>query len=713
MNRCWKIILSSLSVLTLSGCGGGGDESSSFLPPTHWETPEYHAQGGLGLIKASTMYARGGTGKGVTVGVFDTGASPDHPDLRYASVSYDRFDPNGDGIDVDGHGTHVAGIIAARKNDDGMHGVAYEASIASYALIGRGLFNPDAAWAGAIDSMRQGDVHIINNSWGTTCRFYDCPITDWSRDEVEAFRPLSIDALHQYADAGGVQVFATGNDGLDEVGMQAGLPYLFSELEKGWLAVAAVGEEGDLASYSNRCGVAAGWCLAAPGGDHDPGIWSTSPGGDYEHRSGTSMATPQVAGALAALKSLFPNLAYQELRDRVLFTADDTGIYADSLTYGHGLLDLDSASRPVGGTAFALGGYDHGSVVTTDGAWIALPAGAIARYLDGEDVLVLDHYQRAPFRVPMSRFAGASEGYLSLRDLALAAPKRTWNEKSDELSLSISGEGFEVAGVSNGAWSLGTGRGPALMEGFASLAGVPLPHGAYRMSQEAFGVSFGLRSGAGELYASAATSPRESWASAAFGHGVQSWGPRSVLTTSFVPSGASYAVGVSFASELKKPSGWGGNGAFELSGDSIDLGYSRILVARDSFKVGLMGRLAHLALDEGSLVRLDDALLAAAGLDLSLRLGRKTTLNAGLGLEHPVVSGEGRIRAARGVDESGRINYDDIILDQADLLRFSRLGLSVSYRADSAASYAAGVMAVRDGFGETQAIAGTRAEVRF
>ena len=65
----------------------------------------------------------------------------------------------------------------------------------------------------------------------------------------------------------------------------------------------------------------------------------------------------------------------------------------------------------------------------------------------------------APFRVPMSRFAGASEGYLSLRDLTLAAPKRTWNEKSDELSLSISGEGFEVAGVSNGAWSPRYGAG--------------------------------------------------------------------------------------------------------------------------------------------------------------------------------------------------------------------------------------------------------------
>ena len=711
MTHNWKIILISLAALTLAGCGGGGGGGGSLpaLPPSHWETPEYHAQGGLGLIQASTMYARGGTGKGVTVGVVDTGASPDHPDLNYASTLHDPSDPNGDGIDRNGHGTHVAGIIAGRKDDAGMHGVAYEASIASFALVGRSLSDEDAAWARGIDLMREGDVHIINNSWSGAWS-----ITDWSSNFVEVWiYPESIDALREYAAAGGVQVFAAGNDGWDEVSMEAGLPHLFSELEEGWLAVVAVDEIGELADYSNSCGVAAEWCLAAPGGGHDPGIWSTYPGGGYEYNSGTSMAAPQVAGALAALKSLFPNLSYQDLRERILFTADDTGIYANVLLYGNGLLDLDRASRPVGGTAFALGGYAHGSVVTTDGAWLALPAGAIARYLDGEDVLVLDHYQRAPFRVPVSRFAGASEGYLSLRDLALAAPKRTWNEGSDGLSLSITGEDFEVAGVSNGAWSLGTGRGPALMEGFASLAGVPLPHGAYRMSQKAFGVSFGLRSGAGELYASAATSPRESRALAAFGYGVQSWGPRSVLTTSFVPSGASHAVGVSFASEMRKPSGWHGNGAFDLSGDSIDLGYSRTLVARDSFKVGLTGRLTHLALDEGSLARLDDALLAAAGLDLSLRLGRKTTLNAGLGLERPVASGEGRLRIARGVDESGRIDYGDIIFDQADLLRFSRLGLSVSTVAESGASYAVGVMAVRDGFGDTEAIVGTRAEVRF
>ena len=102
-----------------------------------WETEEYQAQGGCDLIKASSMYARGGTGKGVTVGLLDSGATPGHPDLtgKYVVVdSFEGVDPMATNPELGGHGTHVAGIIAAGKDDSGMHGVAHEARVASYAL---------------------------------------------------------------------------------------------------------------------------------------------------------------------------------------------------------------------------------------------------------------------------------------------------------------------------------------------------------------------------------------------------------------------------------------------------------------------------------------------------------------------------------------------------------------------------------------------------
>lgn len=450
--------------------------------------------------------------------------------------------------------------------------------------------------------------------------------------------------------------------------------------------------------------------LAAPGGDarDSDGIYATVPGG-YVRSHGTSVAAPQVSGALAALKSMFPNLGFQEVRDRILFTANRTGIYADSSIYGQGLLDLDAASRPVGGTLFSLGGHDHDPVVTTQGARLSLPAGAVSRYLAGEEILVLDRYQRAPFLVPIGRYAAGGSD-LSLRDLPLAGSRRTSPDEDGTPVLAIAGEGFQLNGTSHGAWTFGVGRGARLMEGFASLAGSALPQGRFRMAPDALGMAVGFATGAGEFHASAVTNPGEAGGS---GFGVMGWSPRSVLTASLVEARAGYALGASFASGLERPAGLKGTGAFELSGDSVDLGVRHNLFAGEAVRIGAENRLTHLAPNPGPLVALDDTLLATAELDLSIRLSRRVALNARLSLERPVASGEARIRTARSVDEDGRIDYDDIVIDQGDLLELDRAGVSMSYRGESDSVYGAGVMAVRDGFGATQAIAGVRAELRF
>ena len=703
-----------LVMLVLAGCAGKG------VRPTagDWETEEYQAQGGLDLIKASSMYARGGTGKGVTVGLLDSGATPDHPDLagKYVVVdSFEGVEPMDTNPEFGGHGTHVAGIIAAGKDDSGMHGVAYEARLASYALeFDENDDVVDFELGKATDELREFGVRIVNNSWGkvdVNNDYISITITDVTREEMDAYFPYALPAYRRYVEAGGVQVWGAGNSALPEVSFHAGLPLLVPELERGWLAVVAVGQDGDLAYYSQRCGVASAWCIAAPGGDRreDAGIYSTVPGG-YDHYQGTSMAAPQVSGALAALKSMFPNLGFQDVRDRILSTADGTGIYADSSIYGQGLLDLDAASRPVGGTLFSLGGYDDGPVVTTQDARLSLPAGAMSRYLTGEEILVLDRYQRAPFLVPISRYAGAGGGDLSMRDLELIAPRRTSADGDEAPVLAITGEDFQVSGTSHGSWILGAGWGAGLMEGFASLAGSPLPHGKFRMARNALGMGVGFTIEAGEFHASVVTNPGEAGGS---GFGIMGWSPRSVLTASLVGAQASYALGASFASGLKRPSGLKGTGAFELSGDSVDIGVRRNLFAGEAVRIGVENRLTHLSPNEGALVALDDALLATTGLDVSIGLTPKATLNVRLSLERPLASGEARIRAARSIDEDGRIDYDDIVIDQSDLLAFDRAGVSVSYRGGSDSVYGAGVMAVRDGFGTTQAIAGVRAELHF
>lgn len=710
-----SITLAPLLVgLGLAGCSGMG------VRPTagDWETEEYRAQGGIGLVKASSMYARGGTGKGVTVGLLDTGATPDHPELAGKYVIVDGFeglDPIDTNPEFGGHGTFVAGIMAARKDDAGMHGVAHEARLASYSLeFDENDDVVDFELGKATDELREAGVRIVNNSWGKVDvhnDFISITIKEVSRQEMDDYFPYGLPAYRRFVNAGGVQVWAAGNSALREVSFHAGLPLLVRELEGGWLAVVSVDQDGELAYYSQQCGIAAPWCIAAPGGDarDGDGIYSTVPDG-YRHAHGTSVAAPQVSGALAALKSMFPNLGFQDVRDRILFTANGTGIHADSSIYGQGLLDLDAASRPVGGTLFSLGGRDDGPVVTTQGARLSLPAGAVSTYLAGEEILVLDGYQRAPFLVPISRYAGAGGGDLSMRDLELIAPRRTSADEGEAPGLAVTGEDFEVHGTPHGAWTLGVGRGAGLTQGFASLAGSPLPHGRFRMARDALGMAVGLTTEAGELQASAVTNPEEAGGS---GFGVMGWSPRSVLTASVVGAKADYALGASFASGLKRPFGLEGTGAFELSGDSIDLGVHHNLFAGEAVRIGMTNRLTHLASNEGALVTLDDALVATAELDLSIRLTRRAELNARLSLERPIESGEVRIRAARSVGEDGRIEHDDIVIDQGDLLEFERAGVSMSYRGGSDSVHGAGVMLVRDGFRGTRAIAGVRAEFRF
>jgi len=133
----------------------------------------------------------------------------------------------------------------------------------------------------------------------------------------------------------------------------------FSDLAGSLIAVVAVDKEGQLASYSNRCGAMAEWCLAAPGGEMtlngeppeipENGIYSTWPAGDptnknkdgrYKYDNGTSMASPHVAGAAAVVRSAFPYMNARQTIETILTTATDIGPEA---VFGQGLLNLGAA----------------------------------------------------------------------------------------------------------------------------------------------------------------------------------------------------------------------------------------------------------------------------------------------------------------------------------------------------------------------------------
>lgn len=330
--------------------------------PATFETAEHNNQGGLVTINASDAYGRGYTGQPfgggtkVRVAVVDSGVDMDHPDLAAnlnTSLDTDLVDSDNDASpeaqgNFRSHGTHVAGIIAATKNDVGMHGVAYNAEIlAIRAGISSGTITKAEE---GIEYATANGAKIINNSWGINTSSGDIADMDSEAELATFIGSTELDALKAAVAADIVVVFATGNDGNDQVSVHAGIPHVVSGTRSHWLAVAAVDNSKNIASFSNRCGVAKEWCISAPGvsinSTYDQDDVLDSGDDNYESISGTSMATPHVSGAVAVMMSAFSSLSNQDIVQILLATADKSFAGYNADIHGVGVLDLEEATRP-------------------------------------------------------------------------------------------------------------------------------------------------------------------------------------------------------------------------------------------------------------------------------------------------------------------------------------------------------------------------------
>ncbi|WP_328907615.1 S8 family serine peptidase [Streptomyces sp. NBC_00234] len=269
-------------------------------------------------IGAPHAWSKGLTGKGVTVAVLDSGADANHPDLAGAiSVSKD-FTGTGEG-DGNGHGTHVAATVAGRGS--AYPGAAPGASLA----IGKVL---DSAGRGSDSSVLAGmewaakDVHadVVSMSLGGT--------DTQGTDPLEA----AVDTLS--ATTGTLFVIAAGNSGAARTISSPGSA-------DAALTVGAVDSTGALASFSSRGPRTGDYGvkpeIAAPGVD----ITAAAPGGGYATMSGTSMATPHVAGAAAILAQQHPDWTGQQLKDALVGSA--SGDAATAFETGAGQLDVAAA----------------------------------------------------------------------------------------------------------------------------------------------------------------------------------------------------------------------------------------------------------------------------------------------------------------------------------------------------------------------------------
>lgn len=342
----FSIIFALLLPFLLSGCLTTPTQPP--IDPAPFETLEYRAQKGLAIVHASTLYARGGTGQGVAVALVDSGLNSNLAEFqgRIRDPGFDHVENQVGTVDRIGHGTQMAGILAANKDGQGMHGVAFNAQLIPFRFGDDNepfFFDREIAqsWQSGFDK----GTRIFNNSWANAI-----PATEINEARYKQVMPESLVTARKLVRGGAVFVFPTGNELKREPLVEPGLPIAIPELEMGWIAVVALKNDGSaINAKSNYCGVAAAWCIAVPGGDSgaDQGLLTTHKDGQYAQTAGTSPAVALVSGALAALHSRYPELTAQQVRKRLLTTANRTGIYANSEAYGQGLMDLDAASRPI------------------------------------------------------------------------------------------------------------------------------------------------------------------------------------------------------------------------------------------------------------------------------------------------------------------------------------------------------------------------------
>lgn len=251
--------------------------------------------------------------KNVVVAVIDTGVDYEHPDLadnmwtnsgETAGNSkdddgngfvddvygYNWLDSNGDPMDDHSHGTHVAGIVGAvGDNNLGVTGVSPTVSIMALRFMGANGSGTTSDVAEAITYAADNGADIINASFTGTN----------SSTVMEQ-------AIDYASDAGVLFVAAAGNSGEDNDAIPN---YPASYDIANILAVAATDSNDLLADFSNYGATSVD--MAAPG----ESILSTTLDDDYEYKSGTSMATPHVAGAAAVLLAQKPNLSVKRLRN--------------------------------------------------------------------------------------------------------------------------------------------------------------------------------------------------------------------------------------------------------------------------------------------------------------------------------------------------------------------------------------------------------------
>ena len=254
-------------------------------------------------------------GKGARIAILDTGVQNNHPDLNGQVIAAKDFTGSGSGHDDRaGHGTHVAGVVAAIDNDTGVVGVAPECNLIIGKVLGDDGSGGDSGIAAGIDWAIAQKAHVISMSLGSSS----------PSNRIH-------DAVKRAAAAGIVIIAAAGNEGPNQGSV--GYPGAFPEC----VCVGAFDANGKIANFSSR---GSQLDVAGPGVN----VLSCIPGSKYGRMSGTSMATPYVAGVAAlvvgaCLAFSRPTPTSAEFKAMLKGASVDAGATGRDPAFGWGLID--------------------------------------------------------------------------------------------------------------------------------------------------------------------------------------------------------------------------------------------------------------------------------------------------------------------------------------------------------------------------------------
>ncbi|MEG4059237.1 MULTISPECIES: S8 family serine peptidase [unclassified Microcoleus] len=279
----------------------------------------------LDVINTPEVWNQNITGNGIVVAVVDSGVDYTHPDLddniwqNPGEIAANGIDDDRNGyiddirgwdfvasddnpmdLDLYGHGTHIAGAIAAEGNDFGITGVAPNAKIMPVRVLDASLFGELNNIAAGIRYAADNGANVINLSLGNE------------------FSPSTQvhDAIEYANNKGSVVVMAAGNLGHIQPAYPA------RNADRLGIAVGSIDINGRMADTSNRAGSTPLDYLVAPGVD----IYSTTPYSTYDTLTGTSMATPQVAGVAALVLNTNPTLTPAQVEYILTTTANRNGL---------------------------------------------------------------------------------------------------------------------------------------------------------------------------------------------------------------------------------------------------------------------------------------------------------------------------------------------------------------------------------------------------